>query len=397
MKVKVLESSRERTAPPAELADTAALVAGNSAFAFKLGRAIEHAGANVIFSPWSISAALAMTYAGARGETECEMAAALNFMLEPERLHPAFNSLEAQLIRQAEEQGKGFILRTVNAIWGQKGFEFLPGFLDVLAQNYGAGINLVDFIKKTEESRAAINTWVSDKTAGKIPELVGRGAVNTLTRLVLTNAIYFKGAWKHPFEPHRTSDGLFRLPDGEEIFVPMMYQTRLFAYSETEGCQAVELPYKGGQASMLLILPGRGEFDAFSRTLEVEKLGSITAGLKPRDVTLTMPRFKFEFSLSLKQALSKLGMASAFTSQADFSGMSGDSELYLQDVLHKAFVAVDEEGTEAAAATAVMVGIKMYMPLSVRMTLDRPFIFLIRHNATGTILFAGQVANPAAG
>ncbi|MBN1369810.1 MAG: serpin family protein [Dehalococcoidaceae bacterium] len=394
MKVKVIESGRKRTAPPVEQVDTAALVAGNSAFAFKLGRAIEQAGSNMIFSPWSISAALGMAYAGARGETECEMATALEFRLEPERLHPAFNSLEAQLKPPGEKQGEGFILRTVNAIWGQKGFEFLSGFLDELAENYGAGMNLVDFINKTEESRVAINEWVSEQTGGKISELVGRGAVDAMTRLVLTNAIYFKGAWKHPFEPHRTSDGLFRLLDAEEIFVPMMSQTRLFNYSEAEGCQAVELPYKGGWTSMLLILPGQGEFESFSRALEVEKLGSIIAGLKPRDVTLTMPRFKFEFSLSLKQALSKLGMANAFTGHADFSGMTGGRELYLQDVLHKAFVAVNEEGTEAAAATAVMVGIKMYMPLSVRMTLDRPFIFLIRHTGTGAILFAGQVVDP---
>jgi len=395
MKVKVLDSSRKTAVlPPVEQADTTALAAGNSSFAFRLARSIGNTGSNMIFSPWSISAALAMAYAGAGGQTRCDMASALNFTLEPERLHPAFNSLQGELSRRGEGQGEGFTLNIVNAIWGQKGFNFLPGFLDILALYYGAGMNLVDFVKGTEKSRIAINDWVSEKTGGKITELVGRGAVDATTRLVLTNAIYFKGAWKYPFEPHRTADGLFQLPGGEEIFVPMMNQTKLLLYGEVEGCQAVELPYKGGQASMLLLLPGPGRFDAFSRELEGEKLASIIAGLKPSDVTLAMPRFKFEFSLSLKQALSKLGMASAFTAGADFSGMSPGNELYLQDVLHKAFVAVDEQGTEAAAATAVMVGIKMYMPLSVRMTLDRPFIFLVRHSGTGAVLFAGQVVNP---
>jgi len=402
MKVKVLRSEHKEEyldAPAAE-EDVSSLVSGNNAFALNLYRKVRKQDANLIFSPYSISLALAMTYAGARGETENEMSAVMNFSLEQPFLHPAFKSLDTRIKTNTRgeeiEDSSNFILRIVNSIWGQKGYEFLPEYLETLGKNYGSGLNLLDFRGKSEESRRAINDWVLEQTQGKIDELVGRGAIDASTRLVLTNAIYFKGRWKYPFEAFRTSEGLFRLSSGEEIFVPMMNRVMLIPYAQIGNCQAVELPYKTGDASMVILLPGFGECDDFVHTLDNEKLRTIVEALKLADVNLTMPRFEFKYNLALKQALVEMGMKNAFTSNADFAGISPEGDLCLQDVLHKAFVAVDEEGTEAAAATAAIVGIKLFTPLAVRLKIDRPFVFLICHQSTGSILFMGQVGNPLA-
>lgn len=402
MKVKVLRSEHKNDyldAPVAE-EDALSLVSGNNAFAFDLFRKVRKQEANLIFSPYSISLALAMTYAGARGETENEMAAVMNFSLEQPYLHPAFKSLDARIKANIKSEGiedtPSFNLRIVNSIWGQKSYRFLPEYLEILGRNYGSGLNLLDFKGKSEESRRAINDWVSEQTQGKIDELVGRGAIDASTRLVLTNAIYFKGRWKHPFEAFRTAEGLFRLSSGEEIFVPMMNRVMLVPYAQTGNCHAVELPYKTGDASMIILLPEADEYDDFVNALDPKTLHAIIEALKPADVNLTMPRFEFKYNLALKQALVEMGMKNAFTNNADFSGMSPEGDLCLQDVLHKAFVAVDEEGTEAVAATAAIVGIKLFTPMAVRLQLDRPFVFLIRHQSTGTILFMGQVVNPLA-
>jgi serpin B len=402
MKVKVLRSDHKERCPDTPVAeeDVSALVSGNSAFALNLYRQIRKQDVNLIFSPYSISTALAMTWAGARGETETEMSAVMNFDLEQPQLHPAFRSLDAELNKKIGSEGSedtaGFKLRIVNSVWGQKGYRFLPEYLDILAKNYRSGLNLVDFRGKSEESRRTINDWVLEQTQGIIDELVGRGAIDSSTRLVLTNAIYFKGAWKYPFEAFRTAEGLFRLQNGEEIFVPMMNRTMLVPYAQIGNCQAVELPYKTEDISMVILLPDFGECEDFVNALDREKLFTIIEALKLADVNLTMPRFKFKYNLALKQALVEMGMKSAFTSNADFSGISREGSLYLQDVLHKAFVAVDEEGTEAAAATAALVGIKLFTPLAVQLKLDRSFVFFIRNRSTGTVLFMGQVQNPLA-
>jgi len=396
----VAQSDKPRdTSPTATKDDIATLVGGNNAFAFNLYHKLSHDEGNLFLSPYSISEALAMTYAGARGNTEKAMAQALNFTLPQDRLHPAFNSLDLQLKQRGQgakgKDGKGFRLNIVNALWGQKGFGFLPAFLDTLAQNYGAGLRLVDFINQTEQSRLTINNWVSDQTEDRIKDLIPPGALNQMTRLVLTNAIYFNAAWQHPFDKNSTSDAPFRLLDGSEVTVPMMRQTSSFNYTEGTDYQAVELPYDGGELSMVILLPKGGHFNAFEEKLDASRVQGIIGQMTHREVALTMPRFTFESSFSLKGALSDLGMGAAFDpSSADFSGMDGRRDLFIQDALHKAFVAVDEAGTEAAAATAVIVGLTSVPQPPVEMKVDRPFIFLIRDIPTGSIIFVGRVLNP---
>jgi serpin B len=338
-----------------------------------------------------------MTYAGARGETAQQMADTLRFLLEQERLHPAFNWLDAELAKRGQgaqgKDGKGFRLNIVNAIWGQKDYEFLPDFLDVLAENYGAGLRILDFITEAEKSRLTINDWASDQTEGRIKDLIPPGAIDEWTRLVLTNAIYFNAAWKYPFDEKMTADGPFYLLDGGQVTVPMMRQAESFGYTGGEGYQAIELPYDGDELSMVILLPASGNFEAFERELQAQQVNDIISGLQPTRVTLTMPRFKFVSQFSLKDTLARMGMPDAFSpDDADFSGMTGNPELFISDVVHKAFVAVDEAGTEAAAATAVIVATTS-MPGEV--TIDRPFIFLIRDIKTGAILFVGRVLNPA--
>jgi serpin B len=396
---ELLKSDKERiTSPDVSTSEQALLVDGNSAFAFELYQALREQEGNLFYSPHSISVALAMTYAGARGDTAEEMAATLHFMLEQDRLHPAFNWLDAELASRGEgaqgKDGEGFRLNIVNAIWGQKGYEFLTEFLDVLAENYGAGLRILDFINQTEESRLAINDWVSDQTEGRIKDLIPQGVINVATCLVLTNAIYFNAAWKYPFDEKMTANGPFYLLNGEQITVPMMRQTEAFGYTDGEGYQAVELPYDGEELSMVIVLPEAGNFEAFEEGLQVPQVCDIINSLRPSGVTLTMPQFEFDSEFSLKNTLEDMGMPSAFGA-ADFSGMTGTRDLYIRDVLHKAFVSVDEAGTEAAAATAVAMEEEAPEP-RVEVTIDRPFIFLIRDIETGTILFVGRVLDPAA-
>lgn len=398
---EVLQSDKPRdTSPNVNEADLAALVEGNNAFAFDLYQALSQKDTNLFYSPYSISEALAMTYAGARGETEKEMAEALSFTLPQARLHTAFNSLDLQLKQRGEgakgKDGEGFRLNVVNAIWGQKDYKFLDGFLDVLAQNYGAGLRILDFIKETEQSRQAINKWVSDQTEERIKDLVPEGAISEITRLVLTNAIYFNAAWLYPFEEEMTTDGVFHLLNGNSVTVPMMKQTESFRYTAGDDYQAVELPYDGRELSMVILLPKEGRFNAFEEKLDAEFVKSIVDKLGGGQVALTMPKFEYDCSFGLKDALKTLGMEAAFTDGADFSGMNGRRDLFIQDVLHKAFVSVDEAGTEAAAATAVIVGVTGLPAEPVTVTIDKPFIFFIRDIQTGSTVFVGRVLNPVA-
>ena len=402
---EVLESDKERiTSPDVSTSEQALLVEGNSAFAFELYRALREKEGNkednLFYSPYSISLALAMTYAGARGETAEQMADTLQFILEQDSLHPAFNWLDAELARRGEgaagKDGDGFRLNIVNAIWGQKDYEFLSAFLDVLAENYGAGLRILDFITETEKSRLTINDWVSNQTEGRIEDLIPQGAIDALTRLVLTNAIYFNAAWEYPFDEKMTADGPFYLLDGGQVSVPMMKQTESFGYTEGTGYQAVELQYDGGELSMVILLPEAGKFEAFEEGLQAQQVCDIISGLQPTEVALTMPQFEFDSEFSLKDTLAEMGMPIAFSGGADFSGMTGNRELLISDVVHKAFVAVDEAGTEAAAATAVIMKFTATPEPPVEVTIDRPFIFLIRDIETGAILFVGRVLNPAA-
>jgi serpin B len=393
-------SGKERvTSPNASTADTSDLVSGNTAFALDLYQAVREGGDNLFYSPYSISLALAMTYAGARGETERQMAETLHFSLPQDRLHPAFNGLDLALASRGEgAEGRdegGFRLNIVNALWGQEGYAFLPEFLDLLAENYGAGLRLVDFEGDAESSRVAINRWVEDQTEGRIQDLIREGLLNELTRLVLTNAIYFNAAWSEPFEPDQTQEGVFHLADGGQVTVPMMRRVTSYGYAEGPGFQAVELPYDGRELSMVVLLPAEGRFGAFEDSLDAGHVDEILGELHPQEVALTMPRFEIESELDLADVLAAMGMPDAFSMAADFSGMDGSDWLFIKDVVHKAFVSVDEAGTEAAAATAVIMQLKGMPGQPVEVTLDRPFLFFIRDVETGAILFVGRVMDPS--
>jgi serpin B len=378
-------------------ADMQDLVAGNNAFAFDLYHALG-SGDNLIFSPYSVSLALAMTYAGARGETERQMADTLHFTLPQDQLHPAFKALDESLPRDAGGTAdESFRLSIANALWGQDGYPFRPAFIDLLKENYGAGLQLVDFTADPEAARLRINDWVSEQTAQRIQDLLKQGMINTATRLVLTNAIYFKAAWLMKFEAEVTQDGPFTLLDGTQVSVPLMSQQESYAYASGEGYQAVMLSYEGDRIAMVILLPDRESFTAFEGMLDADQFNTIVSSMTRAEVWLTMPRFEIDSEFSLSDTLAALGMPDAFDpNAADFSGMAEtDEQLSISAVIHKAFVKVDESGTEAAAATAVVIvgAAAPAEPIEVRV--DHPFIYAIYDQDTGTILFLGRVLNPA--
>lgn len=390
------------SAPSVSNADAGALADGNTAFALDLYRELAGKGGNLFYSPFSISQALAMTYAGARGNTASQMSGALHFTLAQESLHPAFNSLGLELASRSEiedlPKDQRFKLNIANAIWGQKDYEFLPEFLDMLAKNYGAGMRLVDYLADPEKARLEINNWVADQTEGKIKDLIPQGAIDGLTRLVLTNAIYFNASWQHPFEESLTEPQPFHLLDGSTVDADMMQQSESFGYYRGGGYQAVELPYSGDQLAMWVILPDEGQFAEFEASLDPGVLDEIQNGMSYPQVNLWMPKFSFSAEFMLKPTLSALGMTDAFDeSLADFSGMTGSRDLFISKVIHKAFVDVDESGTEAAAATAVIMKLTSAPSEEpVELKIDRPFIFLIRDLPTGSVLFLGRVLDPTA-
>ena len=400
--VKEVRSDRDRTASPqATPQDLEALVRGNNAFAIDLYRALSNAEGNLFYSPFSISQALAMTIAGARGETERQMVDTLHHQLPQSRLHPSFNALDLELaprgIDSRDEEDRHFQLNIANAIWGQHGYEFLPDFLDTLAENYGAGLRPLDFAGDPEESRLMINDWVLEETGEKIKDLLPPGTIDGSTRLALTNAIYFNASWSWPFSKKDTRNRPFHLSGGGRVDVPMMSETskNFYGYARGNGYQAVDVPYSRGEMSMTVLLPDEGTFGEFEDSLNADALDRILDDIEIDYVTLTMPLFKFESEFSLGETLAGMGMPDAFGARADFSGMTGSRGLWVSAVLHKAFVSVDEEGTEAAAATAVLVPMSGPTKEPIPVTVNRPFIFLIRDRDTGAVLFLGRVMNPS--
>ena len=368
------------------------LASGNSSFAFDLYRTLGEEEGNIFFSPYSISAALAMTYAGAEGTTEAEMADVLKFTLPQNLLHSSFNLVDQILTASAEEDST-FSLHIVNALWGQTGYTFLPEFLGVLAANYGAGITLLDFSENTELCRETINEWVSEQTEGRIEDLIPQNLLTSVTKLVLTNAIYFNAQWLLQFDETGTYDRPFNLIDGEQVTVPMMSQTEHFPMTMGDGYMAAELLYSNRRASMLVIVPDQDYFFEVEERLGNDLISEVTDNLRDENLYLNMPKFETVSAFQLENTLSDMGMPSAFGVSADFSGMDGTLSLYIASVIHKAFISVDENGTEAAAATAVLMQ-KLNGESSVEFIIDRPFIYLIRDRDTGTILFIGRVLNP---
>jgi serpin B len=395
------EATRELS-PQVTDPDLAELIGGNTQFAFALYRQISAGGGNLFYSPYSISSALAMAYAGARSRTAEQMAQTLRFTLPQERLHPAFNKLALELAGRSEgvDPELAFQLSVAQSLWGQSGFHFEQDFLDLLARNYAAGMRLVDFKQDPEAARLAINDWVFRETKEKIQDIIPQGPpdlIDEMTRLVLVNAVYFQAAWSAPFDPQATGPAAFHLPDGSAVDVPTMNQTTGLRSMQGDGYRAVELPYAGNQLSMLILLPNEGKFGDVEARLDQRLVDAAVAGLQPGEVFLALPKFKFDWTAeNLPEAFASQGMTDAFSMAADFSGMDGKLDLYISAILHKAFIAVDESGTEAAASTVVIVTEKALPAKPVEFRVDRPFFFLIRDNPTGTILFLGRVMNPIA-
>jgi len=398
-------------------ADVKAVVAGNNGFACDLYRKLaETDKGNLFFSPYSTSTALAMTYAGAEGQTEAQMAKTLRFGLAEATLHDAFRQIvdDFNAAGGAEKGKRPYDLTVANAVWVQQGYGVLGSFMDVVTDSYAAQACQADFAKDAEAARKVINTWVEEKTREKIKDLIGPGVLNDLTRMVLTNAIYFKGQWDTEFDKKLTRPAAF-MPAASKDFrgrvaavqVPLMNQTAKFGYLETERMQALELPYKGGELSMLVLLPKSAPLErsgaryhtedlvALEQSLTPENLAAWTKNLKEQKVRVALPRFKATLAFNLNDVLQSMGMTDAFDSvKADFSGMTGKKDLFIAAVLHKAFVDVNEEGTEAAAATAVVLELKGMPEPPPVFRADHPFVFLIRHKPTGQVLFMGRVMDP---
>lgn len=381
---------------------SAALVQGNSRFAFELYGETAAAPGNLFFSPHSISTALAMTYAGARNVTREQMRAVLHFFGEDPALHDSFAALLGQLAEAGNK--KGCTLRCANRLWGQKEYPFSAPFLHLTRTSYGAEAVTVDYRTNPGAAISAINDWVAKATEEKIQNIVGPDSIKKDTRLVLTNAIYFKGDWKQQFKASETkAEPFFTAPD-TKMTVQLMRQLHSFRYTETDALQAVELPYIG-RLSMVVVLPKKIDgLPELEQTLAFDGYEKWLTGMATREVELFLPRFRMEYESNLTDTLKAMGMTDAFGVGADFSGMADQSNpmakeepLYLSAVLHKAFVDVNEEGTEAAAATAVVMSKTAVSipPPPVVFRADHPFLFLIRDMRSGSILFMGRLVNPA--
>jgi serpin B len=385
-------------------ADMKKVAGDNNDFAFDMYGKLKSEKGNIFFSPFSISTALAMTYGGARGNTEAEMGKTMHYTLKQDKLHAAMGALIDDLNGRTVKEGWGenrknvrpFELVVANALWGQKGYPFKKKFDKLNNDNYEAGLTNLDFSADPEKARTTINKWVEDETNDKIKDLIPMGSIGGLTRLVLTNAIYFKSQWQEQFKKRNTKNADFHVSKTKKVKAPMMHQVEHFKYLDEKEFLAVELPYKGRQLAMLVFMPKKANGMAkFEKTLTAANFGKWLAKMKSGNVDLYLPKFKTTSSFVVNDQLRALGMKDAFRlGAADFSGMADTKELFISKVIHKAFVDVDEEGTEAAAATAVEAkGNKVRKPIEVK--IDKPFVFLIRDNVTGSILFMGRITDPS--
>jgi len=369
----------------------------NNQFAFKLFRQElgGNKGENLFLSPFSISTAMAMVYAGARNETALQMSQTMNFA-RGEHFHNDFRQLLTALNHGVEGPIE---LNIANGLWAQQGYNFLDSYFNVVKTEYKSELKNVDFTAdiSREATRKEINSWVAQETHDKIQDILGRGDLSQSTKLVLVNAIYFYGDWDSPFEKQATKPKPFYLHEGNPLTVPFMNKGGRYAYFEDSTLQAIEIPYKDNKVSMVIFLPAKSfAMTGFEKTFDVAEYGKIMGSMKTEEVTISLPKFQTTCKLSLSQDLTEMGMPLAFSGSADFSGMTGKRDLCISDVIHQAFIRVDEQGTEAAAATAVIM--KM---MAVRnpaepkyFNADHPFLFLIRDNATGSILFMGKIAKP---
>jgi serine protease inhibitor len=387
-----ISAGKERVAnPEVPASDLEVVAAGNTDFGAALYRELRQPGKNLFFSPYSVSQALAMVYAGARGETASQMGQGLRFSLPQDRFHPAMNALNQALLAPSGDTGQATPpqFHGVNATWGQKGFAFQPGFLDVLALHYGTGMHVVDFPADPSGIREDINAWVWEQTEERIENLLPETAVTPLTRLILVNALHFKGAWASPFQEKGTRDAPFHTLEGATRQVPMM-RGGSARHMKGAGFEALALDYVGRGFRMLIVLPDSGRFEEIESRLSADFLGSIRGALVSRALDVHLPRFEVETSAPLIPKLRELGIRDLFE-HADLSGMTSAESLVISSIEHKAFVSVNEKGTEAAAATAVVAG-----PPSIPapFLVDRPFLFLIEHVPTRNVLFLGRYMTP---
>lgn len=345
---------------------------------------------NLFLSPYSISAALTMTAAGARGETRDQMASVLGFGDSLGSAHTAQGEALERL-----QGSPGVELSIANSLWGQAGLNFERDFTELLQEHYGAGMRETNFQSEPEQSRTAINAWVEEQTRERIQDLIPEGAINNQTRLVLANAIYFKGKWDQPFDPEATRPGPFKLSGGGEVQAPFMYQKAYFAYQAADDVEVLELPYDENALSMVIVLPKETDgLAAIESKLSAEQIGLWTAEMRKLELEAYIPKFKMTSQFSLAEVLSAMGMPLAFSNGADFSGMTQDERLAISAVLHKAFVDVNEEGTEAAAATGAVMTRTSMPTRQIIFRADHPFLFFIRERSSGAVLFMGRVANP---
>lgn len=368
------------------------IAVGNNQFASDLYKVLSKEEGNLFFSPFSIRTALAMTYGGARGNTAAQMAQVLSFPTNQKKFHPEMGTF----IKELNESGskKSFQLNIANALWGQTGYKFLSEFLLLTRDNYGAKFSKLDFIHQTEEARQTINNWAERKTRGKIKNLIPKGIISPLTRLVLTNAVYFKGTWEVQFDKENTRDGVFILDSGGSVDAPFMIHEKVkFKYLENARFQALEMPYEGDRLAMTIFLPKENYGLAkFEKSMTAGKLSAWIAAFKETELYVSIPRFKTTLFFRLDNVLKKMGMVDAFSMWlADFTGMAAKRELFIRAVVHKAFVNVNEEGTEAAGSTGVIIDLKA---VSTMFIADRPFVFMVRDVETGAILFFGRMVNP---
>jgi len=372
-----------------------AVVEGNTAFAVRLYLELSGEEGNLFFSPYSLSTALAMVYGGADGKTEAQMRQAMYFGPNSRTFHNAYGAL----IERLNEQGqKGdYRLLVANALWAQEDFRFLDPYLDLVRENYDARAERVNYLTASQKAAETINAWVEDKTEGKITDLIAPGALSAQTRLVLTNAIYFKGSWAEQFDKAQTRQAPFYISRQDTVQVPMMHRKDDYRYGKYDGVQVLEMPYKGQDLSMVVLLPEGREPLALEQRLSPEALAEWTKRLRKQEVDVYLPKFTMTSKFELSNVLTAMGMPLAFSQQADFSKMTGDKDLFISQVVHKAYVDVNEEGTEAAAATGVEMSLTA-LPLETPVfRADRPFVFVIKDNGTGAILFMGRMANPVEG
>jgi len=378
---------------PVQAQNTQTLVRGNNGFSLELYKKLDSKEKNIFFSPISITTAFAMVYLGAKNETAKEISKTLNYNMPADSTSMAFNELTKQMNQSAETSK--ITLEIANMLWGQKGSKLLKSYLTNCKKYFGASLRELDFLGNSSGSADIINKWVSDKTNNKIKNLVNPALLKGAS-LVLTNAVYFYGNWDIKFKKDNTRKEKFYISEKNTFDTDMMHQTEKFNYGKFNNYAVLELPYKNKSMSMFILLPDKiNGLNEMEKNLSNDDLENSLNNLEKTKVNITLPKFKIEYSTGLSDILSKMGMTSAFGPKADFSGMTGSKGLFISSVIHKAFIDVNEEGTEAAAATAIIMTKSMPMPEKTKdFKADHPFMFMIRDNSSGCILFMGNLLKP---